>query len=66
LKLYELAEDAFGGKVRMLHVRNGTPENGEYKWYWINAPQDVDDVLDAVVATYPGLSKEQYLKMVRT
>ena len=66
LRLYELSEDAFGGKVRMLHVRNGTPEGGENKWYWINAPQDTDDVLDAVVATYPGITKKQYLKMVRT
>lgn len=67
IKLYELEEEAYGGKLKMLHVRNGTPErDGSHKWYWITPPQDAKSALDAVVATYPGLTTEQYFRMVRT
>lgn len=66
LFLYELEEDAYGGRVRMARVRNGTPEDGADKFYWLHVPQDIDNVNQAVAATYPGLSLEQYLLMVRS
>ena len=54
-----------GIQVQIIRAQNGTPNSsGEYEWYTLRVPLEVNNAIDACKWTYPnlrGISREDYL-----
>jgi hypothetical protein len=52
--------------IHILRVWNGTPEeDGSHKEYALRVSHEIFDAFEAVLSTYPGITREDYINMVR-
>jgi hypothetical protein len=66
LALFDVPEKVYPGGFRVLLCANATPEaDGVRRRFGILVREDVNDAVDAVVSTFPGVTREQYLSLAR-
>lgn len=65
LVLYEVPEQLWGSRIRLLMCTNGTPErDGTRRRYGLTVPAHISDPVEAAAWT-AGLGKDQYARMAR-